>query len=175
MNTATKQKGFSIIEVVLVLAIAGLIFLMVFIALPALQRSQRDSARQNEVGTVVSAIGTYQSANNGRLPTTANALAKVITGNDSSVPGDNTAGELESGARLYFFGTHQTNFTANLDTQPTADAVITMDEITVVRGAKCVIGDGGGFGGLERGSSRQAAVLAVQEIGNTGAIYCKNS
>ncbi|OYX35483.1 hypothetical protein B7Z00_05080, partial [Candidatus Saccharibacteria bacterium 32-50-10] len=31
-----KQKGFTIIEVVLVLAIAALIFLMVFIALPAL-------------------------------------------------------------------------------------------------------------------------------------------
>ncbi|MCL2869540.1 prepilin-type N-terminal cleavage/methylation domain-containing protein, partial [Candidatus Saccharibacteria bacterium] len=34
------RQGFTIIEVVLVLAIAGLIFLMVFIALPALQRSQ---------------------------------------------------------------------------------------------------------------------------------------
>ncbi|MBP9552373.1 type II secretion system protein [Candidatus Saccharibacteria bacterium] len=34
-NNQTK-KAFTIIEVVLVLAIAGLIFLMVFIALPAL-------------------------------------------------------------------------------------------------------------------------------------------
>ena len=32
-------KGFTIIEVALVLAIAGLIFLVVFLALPALQRS----------------------------------------------------------------------------------------------------------------------------------------
>ena len=38
LKTPNKQtkKGFTIIEVVLVLAIAGLIFLMVFIALPAL-------------------------------------------------------------------------------------------------------------------------------------------
>ena len=38
LKPATNQtkKGFTIIEVVLVLAIAGLIFLMVFIALPAL-------------------------------------------------------------------------------------------------------------------------------------------
>ncbi len=41
-----KEKGFTIIEVVLVLAIAALIFLMVFIALPALQRNQRDTARK---------------------------------------------------------------------------------------------------------------------------------
>lgn len=42
----SSKKGFTIIEVVLVLAVAGLIFLMVFIALPALQRSQRDSQRK---------------------------------------------------------------------------------------------------------------------------------
>ncbi|MBP6925380.1 prepilin-type N-terminal cleavage/methylation domain-containing protein [Candidatus Saccharibacteria bacterium] len=35
-TTNQTKKGFTIIEVVLVLAIAGLIFLMVFIALPAL-------------------------------------------------------------------------------------------------------------------------------------------
>ena len=33
-----RKNGFTIIEVVLVLAIGGLIFLMVFIALPALQQ-----------------------------------------------------------------------------------------------------------------------------------------
>ena len=43
LNYSENKKGFTIIEVVLVLAIAGLIFLMVFLALPALQRSQRDS------------------------------------------------------------------------------------------------------------------------------------
>ena len=43
MITQHNKKGFTIIEVVLVLAIAGLIFLMVFVALPALQRGQRDS------------------------------------------------------------------------------------------------------------------------------------
>ena len=35
-TTNQTKKAFTIIEVVLVLAIAGLIFLMVFIALPAL-------------------------------------------------------------------------------------------------------------------------------------------
>ena len=36
MLRSNKDKGFTIIEVVLVLAIAGLIFLTVFLALPAL-------------------------------------------------------------------------------------------------------------------------------------------
>ena len=35
-NSSSQKPAFTIIEVVLVLAIAGLIFLMVFIALPAL-------------------------------------------------------------------------------------------------------------------------------------------
>jgi prepilin-type N-terminal cleavage/methylation domain-containing protein len=64
-----KEKGFTIIEVVLVLAIAALIFLMVFIALPALQRSQRDTQRKNDMSRVQTAIQNYQSNNRNKLPT----------------------------------------------------------------------------------------------------------
>lgn len=60
-----SAQGFTIIEVVLVLAIAALIFLMVFIALPALQRGQRDAGRKNDVSTTVSALQTYLSNNRG--------------------------------------------------------------------------------------------------------------
>ncbi len=63
-----KAKGFTIIEVVLVLAIAGLIFLMVFIALPALQRNQRDTQRKNDLSRVQSAINSFQTNNRGRVP-----------------------------------------------------------------------------------------------------------
>lgn len=62
MNSQTKQsKGFTIIEVVLVLAIAALIFLMVFIALPALQANQRDTARKNDASTVAAAVQSFVS------------------------------------------------------------------------------------------------------------------
>lgn len=60
--------GFTIIEVVLVLAIAGLIFLMVFIALPSLQRSQRDTERRNKMANVQTKVMDYQNNNNGKLP-----------------------------------------------------------------------------------------------------------
>lgn len=62
-----NQKGFTIIEVVLVLAIAGLIFLTVFLALPAMQKSQRDNARKQDVGKVVAYLQSYLADNN-RLP-----------------------------------------------------------------------------------------------------------
>ena len=75
-NTNNKEStnpqtnpAFTIIEVVLVLAIAGLIFLMVFIALPALQRNQRDTQRKNDIGRVLTALQSYQSNNRGSIPT----------------------------------------------------------------------------------------------------------
>ena len=51
-----RKSGFTIIEVVLVLAIAGLIFLMVFLALPALQRSQRDALRKRQAAMYIEAF-----------------------------------------------------------------------------------------------------------------------
>ena len=62
-----KKRGFTIIEVVLVLAIAGLIFLMVFIALPALQRSQRNTRRRQDISRISTAF-TQFLAQNGKLP-----------------------------------------------------------------------------------------------------------
>lgn len=78
MNRKIKKSGFTIIEVVLVLAIAGLIFIMVFAALPALQSSQRDTARKNDVGIVITAVTNYSSANRGAFPTT-DKLTPFIT------------------------------------------------------------------------------------------------
>lgn len=75
-----KEKGFTIIEVVLVLAIAGLIFLMVFIALPALQRNQRDTQRKNDMSRVQTAIQNYQSNNRGQLPSLTEMNSKLIPG-----------------------------------------------------------------------------------------------
>jgi len=68
MNVPNKNKGFTIIEVVLVLAIAGLIFLVVFLALPALQRGQRDTQRKQDLGKLMSQVTSYQSNTQGSLP-----------------------------------------------------------------------------------------------------------
>ena len=93
VNTNSK-KGFTIIEVVLVLAIAGLIFLMVFVALPALQRSQRDTQRRNDMSRVDTSLVQYQT-NHSNL---TNNLPDVGSGQGAtsavwSAPTDNTFGE----------------------------------------------------------------------------------
>ena len=63
-----NNNGFTIIEVVLVLAIAGLIFLAVFIALPALQRGQRDNQRRSDASRFASQLQSFATNNNGTMP-----------------------------------------------------------------------------------------------------------
>lgn len=85
---AKNKKGFTIIEVVLVLAIAGLIFLMVFIALPALQRSQRNTRRRQDMARILSGFSDFQSNNNGKMPTASNLpdfLTRYASGDNSAV------------------------------------------------------------------------------------------
>lgn len=66
-NKMKNKSGFTIIEVVLVLAIAGLIFLAAFIALPALQRNRRDTQRRQDMARLQDALTRYK-ANNRKYP-----------------------------------------------------------------------------------------------------------
>jgi prepilin-type N-terminal cleavage/methylation domain-containing protein len=75
-----RQKGFTIIEVVLVLAIAGLIFLIVFLAVPALQRNRRDTQRRSDAARFMSQAESFSSNRNGSYPTGAN-LSTFISDN----------------------------------------------------------------------------------------------
>ena len=146
MNVAkTNQKGFSIIEVVLVLAIAGLIFLMVFIALPALQRSQRDQARRSDVGVVGSAVSSYASNNRGTLPTTPQLRQYV----------DNLS-QYDKNTELSVVAS---------TTAPTANTIV------VHTGVKCAAG---GTVTQTGASRRQAVVRVVLEAGGTNAIFCQD-
>lgn len=75
MKRGLKNEGFTVIEVSLTLAIAGLIFLMVLIALPPLQRSQRDTTRRENVMNFIAQVKKFQSSNRGMLPNGVGSLA----------------------------------------------------------------------------------------------------
>lgn len=47
-----KEDGFTIIEVMIVLAVAGLIMAIVLVAIPQLQRSQRNTSRKDTLGRI---------------------------------------------------------------------------------------------------------------------------
>jgi prepilin-type N-terminal cleavage/methylation domain-containing protein len=76
-----REEGFTIIEVLIVLAIAGLILLIVFLAVPALQRNSRNTAIKNDAANVVGAMSDSVSNSNGAMPTNVacNTSTGVIT------------------------------------------------------------------------------------------------
>ena len=88
-KTLNTKQGFTIIEVVLVLAIAGLIFLMVFVAFPALQRNQRDTQRRQDYADLSAAVISAATNSNGKFPTDGDTLAGNI-GKGGKGPQDET-------------------------------------------------------------------------------------
>jgi prepilin-type N-terminal cleavage/methylation domain-containing protein len=65
------QSGFTIVETMIVLAIAGIILLIVFQAIPALERNSRNNQRQQDVASILEATSHYELENSGDLPTSA--------------------------------------------------------------------------------------------------------
>lgn len=78
-----QKSGFTIIEVVLVLAVAGLIFAMAFIAVPSLQRSQRDNDRRDDMLKLVTEVKRYQTSNRGNLPGAGDNLPVSVVWNSN--------------------------------------------------------------------------------------------
>lgn len=149
-----KEKGFTIIEVVLVLAIAALIFLMVFIALPALQRTQRDDSRKKDVTLVSTAIQSWQGNNrSGDIDT--KKLAEYI----DPAKGDTSSSTTTIEVLSY-----------------SADLVTAKDStVSVYKGAKCsgTVGTEGSVT-ISKGSSRQYAIVTRLESG-TNSGFCLDS
>ena len=170
-----NKKGFTIIEVVLVLAIAGLIFLMVFIALPALQRSQRNTRRRSDMARILSTFTEYQS-NNGKMPTNsdvnafiqkyATAGAKDSSGNYQTNTSTTCVGDqfCDPDGTPYKLAIHGP-FTKDSDY---GEASTQAHEIFVFLGASCDP-DTEGKAIYAKGGSNQIALLYVLE---GGAIYC---
>ena len=82
INISMKKprKGFSVLEVVLVLAIAGLIFAMAFVALPALQRSQRNTQRKSNVSHIIAAMNQWKVRNKGSVSDNASKAYNKVNG-----------------------------------------------------------------------------------------------
>jgi len=103
MSSFTKKRkdGFTIIEVMIVLAIAGLIMLIVFLAVPALQRTARNTTRKADASAIAAAVASYIDNNGGQLPSgvgyqtdtstlVIGTAGDVYTGGTTNSWGDNT-------------------------------------------------------------------------------------
>lgn len=75
-----QNSGFTIIEVLIVLAIVGLIMLIVFMAVPALNRNKRNTQSRNDVALYLGAVQEWSNNNNGNVP--VNAPTNSLTSNN---------------------------------------------------------------------------------------------
>lgn len=73
----TRKKGFSLIEIIIVLAIAVLILALAFIGVPLAKRMMRDNQRKSDLMNTAIAFKAFASAHEGCLPTRT-----VITSGD---------------------------------------------------------------------------------------------
>jgi len=75
----TTQRGFTIIELVVVLAIIGLMLSFVMISTQGIQEKNRDNKRLSDMNEIQKALGLYYS-DYGKFPASVNGT--VITGDD---------------------------------------------------------------------------------------------
>ncbi len=140
-NLKKKTEGFTIIEVLIVLAIAGLILLIVFLAVPALQRNSRNNGRKNDISRIAAGVNEFVSNNNGTLPTNVQTgtIAGTNVGNlNQYAPADAPAGDRNANAA---------------GAQAVQGTVAGRTFFRLVTGAQC-----GADGATVAGSARQAAI-----------------
>lgn len=151
MARVQKQpKGFTIIEVMIVLAIAGLIMLIVFLAVPTLQRTSRNTQRKDDAAAALQAVNEYLTNNGGTLP----GANYNLTGQTFTVGATGTA---QSTAKLGYYTSAVTIVAAYA-----APAATPTDSLTIYQGTKCTNATTSAAG-----TSRQiAAVYAVETPGS---------
>ena len=171
MKILDKQTraGFTIIEILIVLAIAGLILTIVFIAVPQLQRNTRDNQRQNVGGNLSTELNTYSSNNQGTFPFNgAGATWAACTTLVASQGCNDWYSRYINGIINFKDPKTGNNFTINMSTSATLPAWAA-GNIYISVGNKCsgesiAAGSGGGA------SSKQFALLVTLE--RTSTYYC---
>jgi len=150
-----KQEGFTIIEVLIVLAIAGLIIAIVLFAVPALQRNGRNTAIKNDANTIAGQVGDFASNNDGAFPTAITAPNGVltITGAAGSTP---TTGKIQAGTTV-----------TSVTSAPAATAPV-VGTINVWLGHKCE-GATGAFTPGSAGLASARSVAIYYSIESSGA------
>lgn len=132
MKKGAKVQGFTIIEVMLVLAVAGLIFLGVFMAVTTLNRQARDTERREDMVKLVSAIKKFQTNNRGSLPT------KTGNGAETGIVYSDTAG------KATWAGFYRDYLGSDFEDPSKGSYVLNVDECGSKAGEECAKTKSGG-------------------------------
>ena len=162
MLQTVKQKrdeGFTIIEVLIVLAIAGLIMVVVFLAVPALQRNSRNNQTKTEANNALSAYNEIVG-NKGGAAATAGLSTDSTT--DAAKVKSNAGGQ---NLELVSIIAGPTTGTTSI---PTAAADAKTTNVIIYTKAKCTTGQSSTT--VSPATSREAALVYwVETTGNPQA------
>lgn len=136
MRTKSKKltQGFTIIEVLIVLAIAGLILAIVFLAVPALQRNSRNNAIRSDSANILAGVNEYISNNNGQMPTAATCASPCSSGDVTITGSGNAASAKVRG------GTVVSSQVVASGTVDITAAAVPVGQVRVYFNAKCTPG-----------------------------------
>jgi len=154
MKQQRKQEGFTIIEVLIVLAIAGLIMLVVFMAVPALQRNSRTTQRKADISSFLGAVQEYTN-NNGGVGPSSQANVTTVFGNFK--PGFYTT------SANYYYATAAPAVPATIGNGAGDAATVTSENVILVKGFKCASANAAPVAGTAR---NYAVIYAVESGGN---------
>lgn len=84
MGRRRSSRAFTIVEVVIVLAIAGLIFAVVFAGIPTLMSSRRDNQRIQDMQNLMTAMIRYQENTGNSVNGSRGNAVFPVTGNPST-------------------------------------------------------------------------------------------
>ena len=90
LRKTNSQKGFTIIEVVITIAIGAAVMALVLNAVSGARRSQRNNARIADIGAIAAAVNQYYGARNS-LPPDVAAFAGGLEDNLAYYPDGTTA------------------------------------------------------------------------------------
>lgn len=68
VSNDNSKAGFTIIETLLVLAIAGFILMIVMMAIPTLLRNSKNGQRKQDVASILQAVSRYELNHSGTFP-----------------------------------------------------------------------------------------------------------
>ena len=162
LNQLRKQRGFTIIELLIVIAIIGILATLVLTNFQGAQAKGRDTVRQNDINAMYQKLEEYYNENGG-YPNEAITIANAKT----LFPGIDEGAvtyEDSAGADVAI----STTFTDGAALAATPDPDDTTEYILALYGAGC-------DGATATNRCASYVISGYQEVNDGGADYIRNS
>ena len=164
--TARQDSGFTIVETMIVLAIAGLILLIVLLAIPALTRNSHNNQRKQDVQAILEAVSHYELNNSGSMPGTGGDCSFLqyskLTSYDRTqvkcIPPDSPT---NSGVNVY---------SETASTTPSSEQITNLDVVSVYNYRKCSTSSPGSSTNKGAGYSDIVALYAIETSGANASL-----